>query len=131
MWSYHAHADSSQQIYAAGSLREAMTALEREYRSELELKGVDAKSFELRYVFGPSGKLRERIEAGERPALFASASPQHTERLQKAGLLQSANLFAGNSLCILARPEFSLANKNIVNVLLDPAVAIGTSTPGC
>jgi molybdate transport system substrate-binding protein len=134
-------------VYAAGSLREAMQALESAYRTEQPAstpKNTDAAAATTatkkvnetpresiaKFLFGPSGKLRERIEAGDKPALFASASPTHTERLQKAGLLRSSNVFAGNALCVMARPGFSLNGKNVFDVLLDNDVTLGTSTPG-
>jgi molybdate transport system substrate-binding protein len=117
-------------VYAAGSLREAMTALDAAYRSDMQTTNTVAKSFAPKYLFGPSGKLRERIEAGEPPALFASASPTHTEKLLAAGLLRSSNLFAGNALCVMTRPGFSLANRNVIDVLLADDVVVGTSTPG-
>jgi molybdate transport system substrate-binding protein len=134
-------------IYAAGSLREAIQALELAYSGEQttsEPKRADAVTSTAvakqtngtsrepiaKFLFGPSGKLRERIEAGDKPALFASASPAHTDRLQKAGLLRSSNVFAGNTLCVMARPGFSLSGKNVIDVLLDDAVVLGTSTPG-
>jgi molybdate transport system substrate-binding protein len=117
-------------IYAAGSLREAMTALEKAFQSEQQKNASTAPTFAAKFLFGPSGKLRERIEAGERPMLFASASPEHTEKLQSAGLLRSSNLFAGNALCVLARPGFSLAGRSVIDVLLADDVTVGTSTPG-
>lgn len=116
-------------VYAAGSLREAMTALDSAFRAERGKS--DARPIpDTKFLFGPSGKLRERIEAGERPALFASASPTHTEKLLAAGLLRSSNLFAGNALCVMARPGFALAGRTVPELLLDDAVSLGTSTPG-
>lgn len=116
-------------IYAAGSLRAAMDALETAFHAEQKTANAST-AFSAKFLFGPSGKLRERVEAGERPALFASASPEHTERLQRAGLLQSSNLFAGNALCIMARPGFSLQGRKVADALLADDVTVGTSTPG-
>lgn len=116
-------------IYAAGSLREAMTALEAAYRTD-ESKLAGQTTFAAKFLFGPSGKLRERIEAGERPALFASASPAHTEKLLATGLLRSSNLFAGNALCVMARPGFALTGRSVPELFLDDGVSLGTSTPG-
>jgi hypothetical protein len=70
---------TSFEVYAVGALREAMVALHAAFRAERVVPDTcglqDAK-----FLFGLSGKLRERIEAGERPALFASVSPVHTKR---------------------------------------------------
>jgi molybdate transport system substrate-binding protein len=117
-------------IFAAGSLREAMSALESAYRAEMKQEGRGDASFAPKYLFGPSGRLRERIEGGATPALFVSAAPTHTERLLAAGRLRSSNVFAGNALCVMARPGFSLANRNVVDVLMADDVTVGTSTPG-
>jgi molybdenum ABC transporter molybdate-binding protein len=84
----------------------------------------------IKFLFGPSGKLRERIEAGERTDIFASASPTHTERLVTAGTLRSSTLFASNSLCVMARPGFVLNEQNVIDSLLAANVVLGTSTPG-
>lgn len=117
------------EVYAAGSLREAMVALEAAFRAQRA--GPDTRgAVDAKFLFGPSGKLRERIEAGERPALFASASPVHTERLLTAGLFRSSNLFAGNALCVMARPGFALSGRSIPELFLDEAISLGTSTPG-
>jgi molybdate transport system substrate-binding protein len=119
-------------VYAAGSLREAMSALEAAFQAELKQANASQSgaTFSAKFLFGPSGKLRERIEAGERPVLFASAAPEHTERLQRAGLLQSSNLFAGNALCVMARPGFALTGRSVTDALLSDDVIVGTSTPG-
>ncbi len=125
-------------IYAAGSLRDAMQTLERAFVAEraatrparIVEPAADKAPFNARYLFGPSGKLRERIEAGEGAHLFASASPVHTERLVAGGTLRSSNAFASNSLCVVARQGVALAAETLVATLLDPAVKLGTSTPG-
>lgn len=125
-------------IYAAGSLRDAMQALETAYvaeRAATRSDNADATAsgkapFAVRYLFGPSGKLRERIEAGHDAHLFASAAPVHTERLLASGTLRSSNAFASNSLCVVARPGVALAAETLVATLLDPKIKLGTSTPG-
>jgi molybdate transport system substrate-binding protein len=128
---YMSHANENTfEIYTAGSLRDAMAVLEAAYRGEMKREARNDVSFAPKYLFGPSGRLRERIEGGATPALFASASPSHTERLLAAGRLRSSNLFAGNALCVMARPGFSFANRNVIDVLLADDVVVGTSTPG-
>ncbi len=112
-------------VYAAGSLRDVMHALADEFAAER--RGAPAP---VKFLFGPSGKLRERIEAGEPAHVFASASPEYTDRLKAAGKLRSSNVFAGNSLCVLARPGMTIATDTLVDTLLSPDVVVGTSTPG-
>ncbi len=124
--------------YAAGSLREAMQALQTAYAAERLAarppSGATPTSTTarpaVRFLFGPSGKLRERIEAGEEAHLFASASPVHTERLLASGKLRSSNAFASNSLCVLARPGVAINEGNVIATLLDVNLKLGTSTPG-
>ena len=63
-------------LYAAGSLKAAMTDIAAAY--EASTKG--AHKVEL--VLGASGLLRERIEAGEIAHVFASADTGHPKRLE-------------------------------------------------
>src|SRR5579872_2295458 len=53
------------EIYAAGSLRVAVTELVEKLAADY--------SIEVKPTFGSSGSLRERIERGEHPDLFLSA----------------------------------------------------------
>ncbi|MGO2465125.1 MAG: substrate-binding domain-containing protein, partial [Serratia proteamaculans] len=52
-------------LFAAGSLRGAFGPLLAAFQAQTG-EAVEA-------VFGPAGLLRQRIEAGERPHIFASA----------------------------------------------------------
>lgn len=124
--------ESSQPIsvYAAGSLRDVMKALEQSYAEERSAAASSSVPPPIKFLFGPSGTLRERIETGERADVFASASPTHTERLVTAGKLRSSSVFASNSLCVMARPGFVLNEQNLVDSLLAAEVVVGTSTPG-
>ena len=81
-------------------------------------------------TYGPSGKLREEIEKGGMPAVFASAAPQHTEALVKAGKLRASAVFTRNSLCLMAAPGIALSQEALIEMLLDPGLRLGTSTPG-
>lgn len=117
-------------VYAAGSLREVMKALEQSYVAERRSSASPQTVPAIDFLFGPSGKLRERIEAGEPAQIFASASPEHTDRLMKAGKLRSSNVFASNSLCVIARPGIAISEEKLLDTLLSPDVVLGTSTPG-
>lgn len=109
-------------VLAAGSLRHALP----EIASAFEKAGGTGVSISL----GPAGLLRERIEAGEPFDLFASANMAHPERLVSLGLAKDVLCFARNRLAILARADLGLTTQTVADVLSDPAVRIGTSTPG-
>jgi ABC-type molybdate transport system substrate-binding protein len=108
-------------LYSAGSLRGALTELTRRHA---ERTGVVAQ-----VSYGPSGKLRERIEAGSVPDIFLSASQEHVERLQAQGVLRNSRVFAHNAMCLLLRPGLAPSAQGPVAMLLDPALVLATSTP--
>lgn len=108
-------------IFAAGSLRLAMDELLDIYTA----KG--GQRFEP--VYGPSGVLRKQIENGDVPEIFASASPEHNKALHQAGIMRRASVFAHNSLCLMASPGISLDRQNMIDLILDPKIRLGTSTP--
>jgi molybdate transport system substrate-binding protein len=64
-------------VYGAGSLREAITQIAVEFGLAHGLTVVTQ--------FGPSGRMRERIEKGERVDLFTSADVGHARRLVDEG----------------------------------------------
>ena len=109
-------------LYAAGSLRLAFD----------EIIALHAMRTGSRFspTYGPSGKLREEIEKGSMPAVFASAAPQHTAALVKAGKLRDDRIFTRNSLCLLAAPGIALRQDELIAMLLDSALRLGTSAPG-
>jgi len=108
-------------LYAAGSLRPAFEQL---------LPAFTQKTgHEIRTTFGPAGLLRERIERGERADIFASANMAHPERLFAQGLFEQPACFARNRICVLARRELGLTSANLLAILLDPQIKLGTSTP--
>ena len=109
-------------LYAAGSLRLAFDDIVALYAARTGTRFVP--------TYGPSGKLREEIEIGSMPAVFASAAPQHTEALVKAGKLRASAVFTHNSLCLMAAPGITLRQEALIAMLLDPGLRLGTSTPG-
>ena len=109
-------------VFAAGSLRDAFRLLIAAYK---EKSGIRIEP-----LYGPSGKLREQIQRGDVPAVFASASIDHTDALAKAGILRQSQVLARNRLCVLAAPGTTLDANRLLDQLLDPAVRVGTSTPG-
>jgi molybdate transport system substrate-binding protein len=108
-------------LYAAGSLKEAMT----------EIAGAFAMpgGIEMKTVFGPSGLLRERIEKGEKVDVFASADLGHPVKLKQDGRAEAVAMFARNAVCAVSRQKLGLTSPAMLDKLLDPAVRIGTSTP--
>lgn len=116
-----ARAEEGLRLFAAGSLTEAMTAMLAE--SGLPQDRIDPA------VFGPSGVLRERIERGALADILASADMAQPRRLAaERGL--PVILFTRNSLCATGRTELGLTPANVLDRMLDPAVKLGTSTPG-
>lgn len=109
-------------VFAAGSLRLALDEAIAAYAARTG-NGVVA-------VYGPSGKLRQMMEAGDVPDLFLSASLDHASALQRAGVLRTSQPFTRNSLCLMAAPGIALARDRVVEVMLDPGLRLGTSTPG-
>ncbi|TWB10943.1 molybdate transport system substrate-binding protein [Rhizobium sp. ERR 922] len=109
-------------VLAAGSLRHAFPAIIDAFGREFGI-GISL-------TLGPAGLLRQTIEAGTRFDLFASANMAHPLRLALIGFVEGAICFARNRLCVLARADLGLTTQNFLTVLADPAVRIGTSTPG-
>ena len=112
----------SPRLYAAGSLRYALDDIIALYAARSGTRFVP--------TYGPSGKLREEIEKGSTPAVFASAAEQHTQTLVKAGKLRASIVFTHNSLCLMAAPGIAMRQDALIDMLLGPALRLGTSTPG-
>jgi molybdate transport system substrate-binding protein len=110
------------EVYAAGSLRAALTDVARAY--EQAEPGVS-----VRMTFGASGLLKDRLAAGERADVFASANTEHPEALAAMGRAAPVRRFARNALCVLAGPGVVLSADTVVDRMLDPALKLGTSTP--
>jgi ABC-type molybdate transport system substrate-binding protein len=108
-------------VYAAGSLRAAMTDLARAFERETPTT--------VKLTLGPSGLLKDRIEGGEAAQVFASANMNHPEALRSSGRADDVRPFARNALCALASSAFSLKGKTVAQRLLDSDVRVGTSTP--
>ena len=110
-------------VYAAGSLRaafvEAATAWESTHPGT-----------RVRFTFGASGLLKDRLVQGESADVFASANMEHPQALQQQGVAQPVQRFATNALCALVRPGLEVTSDTLVQRLLDDGVKVGTSTPG-
>jgi molybdenum ABC transporter molybdate-binding protein len=109
------------QLYAAGSLRTALTEIAAAFEAQTGIK-VQAK-------FGPSGTLKDEIAGGARADVFASANMEHPQALASARKSGPVVLFARNRLCALARPGVAVDTTTLLDRMLDPTVKLGTSTP--
>jgi ABC-type molybdate transport system substrate-binding protein len=108
-------------LYGAGSLKDAIGAIVKDFSAK---RGIPVRT-----AFGPSGLMREKIEAGDRVDLFTSADMGNALRLQKEGKAVAVVMFTRNRLCAFATPEVGLTAANFAARLVDPAVKLGTSTP--
>jgi ABC-type molybdate transport system substrate-binding protein len=109
------------QVYAAGSLREALTSIAGGYQ--------DRTGQKVALTFGASGLLRERIEKGEPAAIFASADTLHPQRLAAAGNWLAPVVFVRNSMCALTSEKLAAESSSLLSLMLKPQVRVGTSTP--
>jgi len=116
-----ARATDPVQLYAAGSLRAALTEIAVAFEAQTGIK-VQAK-------FGPSGTLKDEIAGGARAEVFASANMEHPQALASARKSGPVILFARNRLCALARPGVAVDTATLLDRMLDPTVKLGTSTP--
>ena len=116
-----ANAAEPVQLYAAGSLRTALTEIAADFEAQTGIK-VQAK-------FGPSGTLKDEIAGGARADVFASANMEHPQALASGRKSGPVVLFARNRLCALARPGIAVDTATLLDRMLDPNVKLGTSTP--
>jgi ABC-type molybdate transport system substrate-binding protein len=83
-------------LYAAGSLKRALTELVEAFSS--------AHGGAVEATFGASGLLRARLEGEATGGVFASADLGNPRPLERAGKAGPVVLFARNRMCVLARP---------------------------
>lgn len=108
-------------LHAAGSLRAALLDIAEAFQNET---GIAVSS-----QFGASGLLKDRLIRGEAGEVFASANLEHPQALARAGLAGPAVLFARNELCAFLRPGLAATSATLLELMLDPKVKLGTSTP--
>ena len=108
-------------VYAAGSLREALTVIASEHEARTGQK--------IELTFGASGLLRERIEKGEAAQVFASADTDHPQRLAAHGGWRAPTVFVRNALCAMTSEQFITTPSTLLATMLRPEVRLGTSTP--
>ncbi len=108
-------------LHSAGSLRGALTEIVQAFERETKLA--------VKPVFGASGLLKDRLARGEAGEVFASANLEHPLALAQGGLAGPAVLFARNELCAFVRPGLAATGATLLELMLDPKVKLGTSTP--
>jgi ABC-type molybdate transport system substrate-binding protein len=102
-------------IYGAGSLRESVGQIAKEF-------GL-AHGLVVTTQFGPpSGRMRERIEKGDRVDLFASADIGHARKLVDDGRASVMAVFARNTVCLLSPAKFGATSETALD---------SCSLPGC
>lgn len=110
-------------LYAAGSLKAAMSDIARAYEKAAPDNTVET-------VFGASGLLRERIEKGETAHVFASANMKHPKALAGAGkAVTPVRMFARNQLCAIAQENVDVTSDTLLEKMLSADIRVGTSTP--
>ena len=109
------------QLFAAGSLRGALTDVANAYEASSGDK-VAAK-------YGASGLLKNEISAGAKVDVFASANMEHPQSLHDEKKSGPVLRFARNKLCALVRPGIKVDSVSLLDRMLDPSVKLGTSTP--
>ncbi|AMN39544.1 molybdate ABC transporter periplasmic molybdate-binding protein [Rhodoplanes sp. Z2-YC6860] len=114
-------ANDTVQLYAAGSLRSALTDVGRAFKAATGTT-VEAK-------FGPSGLLKDEIAGGAKAEVFAAANMEHPQALATAKRGGPVVLFARNELCALVSPTLAVTSETLLDAMLDPKVKLGTSTP--
>lgn len=114
-------AASPVRVFAAGSLRGAMTAIAKDYETKTGQK--------IALTFGASGLLREQIEKGAAAQVFASADTDHPQRLAKQGGWQAPTIFVRNTLCALTGADINASPATLLDTLLQSTLRLGTSTP--
>ena len=109
------------QLFAAGSLKAALTDVAKAYEA------ASGNKVEARY--GPSGLLKGEISKGTKADVFASANMEHPQALHDERKSGPVSRFARNSLCALVKPGLKVDSASLLDRLLDPAIKLGTSTP--
>ncbi|EIJ68758.1 substrate-binding domain-containing protein [Pasteurella bettyae] len=109
-------------ILSAGSFHPALLEL---------IKHWNMPIIKLRTIFGPAGLLRERIEQGENCDLFISADTKQIEQLEAQHKISHSQIIAQNQLCLTLLNKAEYKECSALDLLLNPNLRVGTSTPIC
>ena len=105
-------------VYGAGSLREAIGQIATEFSQS---HGIAIKT-----QFGPSGRMRERIENGDHVDLFTSADVGHARKLVDDGRASVMAVFVRNTVCLLSPARFGATTETALDKLLAPGMRISS-----
>lgn len=108
-------------LHAAGSLSAAL--------SELTQAFTQAYDIPVKLEFDHSGLIRERLLNGEQSDIFASADMGNPLALMKAGISSPVVNFIRNKMCAVAKPGLQVTPDNLLDLMLDSTIKLGTSTP--
>ncbi|WP_138503755.1 substrate-binding domain-containing protein [Nostoc sp. PA-18-2419] len=108
-------------LYAAGSLRGALSEVASAFTDEF---GIPVKT-----EFASSGSLKDRLLAGEKADVFASADLGNAMILNQNNLSGEVETFARNPIYAIAAPEVSLTTENLLDKFLNPDIKLGISKP--
>src|SRR5215467_4823011 len=109
------------QLYAAGSLKNALDGVIKAYEA------TSAQKVEVKY--GASGLLKIEISDGAKADIFASANMEHPQALHAEKKSGPVLRFARNELCALVKPGLTIDSTTLLERMLDPNVKLATSTP--
>ncbi|MGR6982087.1 substrate-binding domain-containing protein [Testudinibacter sp. P27/CKL/0425] len=109
-------------IFSAGSFKKALQQLNALFQ--------EVNPCVIQVHIGPAGLLRERIEKGERCDIFISANEENITKLARHITIIRKKTIAFNQLGIttLNNPEYQ--NSSPLELLLNPKLRLGISTPG-
>jgi len=116
-------------VFAASSLTEALQDVAASYRLAHPDTDIDLH-------FAGSQALAAQIEQGAPADLFISANPAAMARLERAGLVETPRIIAGNRLALAITPEAAgkirtpadLARPGLLLAIGNPQVPIGAYT---
>ena len=94
------------QLFAAGSLKAALTDVAKAYEA------ASGNKVEARY--GPSGLLKGEISKGTKADVFASANMEHPQALHDERKSGPVSRFARNSLCALVKPGLKVDSASLL-----------------
>ncbi len=104
-------------LYSSGVLRTPLRDVAAAFTAET---GVTVEQ-----TYGNTGKLRERILAGERADVFGAGDLDNPQMLHDAGAFGGVTLVAHAPLALLVKTEIA-ADRPVEAVMLDPAVRLVT-----
>ena len=76
-------------------------------------------------TYGNTGKLRERIEAGETADVFGAGDTANPQQLHDAGKFGNVTVVAHSQMCLLEKTSIP-ATRPVVDVMLDPSIRLVT-----